>query len=111
MRRWYHMARALTPILRGSYNEDAPHALGDRLAVGRRALDPLAGVRILLPQPPGHNGAQGDTRRRLRTPATDSRARGAGPARTPHGLCAPCPSPRPPRRARPTTPRRPAHAP
>lgn len=25
--------------------------LGDRLAVGRRALDPLAGVRILLPQP------------------------------------------------------------
>ncbi len=37
--------------LRGSYNEDAPNALGDRLAVGRRALDPLAGVRILLPQP------------------------------------------------------------
>src|SRR5437660_7603737 len=57
MRRWYHMARALTPILRGSYNEDAPHVLGDRLAVGRRALDPLAGVRILLPQPPGHNRA------------------------------------------------------
>jgi hypothetical protein len=26
-------------------------ALGDRLVVGRRALNPLAGVRILLPQP------------------------------------------------------------
>src|SRR5439155_16194533 len=25
--------------------------LGDRLVVGRRALNPLAGVRILLPQP------------------------------------------------------------
>src|SRR5579864_4141770 len=45
-------AFALTLVFGPQYNEDASPPLGDRLAVGRRALDPLAGVRILLPQPP-----------------------------------------------------------
>ena len=41
---------SLTRFFGPQYNGFAL-TLGDRLAVGRRALDPLAGVRILLPQP------------------------------------------------------------